>query len=545
MPWLYNWNTRTDRDGYVAGYYSTTPIPITEASSTYSITNDEGQITFTLGTIYFVDGTLGGTTTTYNPTTRLSTGGSYTAYQTITAAIAAQASGNKTILVRSGTYTETNLRINSGTDNTHRYMICGYGQERPVIDGSSTSFQTFQPITNGTYLTIQRLKITDNYNCGFRSNATESYLNVIDIWFYNCAKQDVESVQYGDGNLYFLGSDNVWIYHCSSEHSDGHGYKLGDGVNGAVVEWSTANEIGYWPSYHFATRSVAHPTALDFPSDNTVGSPVNINCTGRYNVLGTSLFYSLQLRHTQNFDVHHNEIYSGIQFNNVSGCEARSLGGLSVSQCLLWETGSFGSFYSNYIHDPGKNEAGSKVTCIRATSLGAVGQSGLIYNNLLVGHDNQPSLSVASSNVSIFLGIYNNTIYAGTTNAYNGTVYNQYASADYKNNIIYITGNGQCAEFTAGTHTGNLYYAPAGSVGVTLGVGERNANPQFVSIPTNFYLLASSPAIGSGINLSSYFSTDILGSTRTLPWDIGAYKYISTFLTRMGRRPRFKVYHSL
>jgi hypothetical protein len=55
--------------------------------------------------------------------------------------------------------------------------------------------------------------------------------------------------------------------------------------------------------------------------------------------------------------------------------------------------------------------------------------------------------------------------------------------------------------------------------------------PKFVAVPNgtagsgDFHLLPSSPAIGTGINLSSVFTTDAAGRPRpsTGPWDMGAY----------------------
>jgi hypothetical protein len=55
--------------------------------------------------------------------------------------------------------------------------------------------------------------------------------------------------------------------------------------------------------------------------------------------------------------------------------------------------------------------------------------------------------------------------------------------------------------------------------------------PDFVSVPDgaagsgNFYLLSGSPALGTGINLSSVFTTDAAGQPRpsTGSWDMGAF----------------------
>jgi hypothetical protein len=49
------------------------------------------------------------------------------------------------------------------------------------------------------------------------------------------------------------------------------------------------------------------------------------------------------------------------------------------------------------------------------------------------------------------------------------------------------------------------------------------SNPQLAASP--LILQSGSPCIGAGANLSVTFTTDIVGATRTVPWDMGAYKY--------------------
>lgn len=51
----------------------------------------------------------------------------------------------------------------------------------------------------------------------------------------------------------------------------------------------------------------------------------------------------------------------------------------------------------------------------------------------------------------------------------------------------------------------------------------------------DFRLREGSPLIGRGLNLGTLFGTDILGTSRTGAWDIGAYAY------RVGRGGRLVV----
>jgi hypothetical protein len=48
----------------------------------------------------------------------------------------------------------------------------------------------------------------------------------------------------------------------------------------------------------------------------------------------------------------------------------------------------------------------------------------------------------------------------------------------------------------------------------------------------NFHLQSTSPAIGAGAVLSSLFTTDKNGVARGAAWDIGAYEYVSSTVTR-------------
>ncbi len=59
----------------------------------------------------------------------------------------------------------------------------------------------------------------------------------------------------------------------------------------------------------------------------------------------------------------------------------------------------------------------------------------------------------------------------------------------------------------------------------------KSGDPLFIALPWggvvgsgNWRVKASSPAIGNGINLNSYFTTDIDGQPRGSSWDIGAYQ---------------------
>lgn len=94
----------------------------------------------------------------------------------------------------------------------------------------------------------------------------------------------------------------------------------------------------------------------------------------------------------------------------------------------------------------------------------------------------------------------------GTTADYNTVIGT--GAGTTKNNTLWTTGNGIVGTFEA--H------------------GKNGIDPVFVS-PTNFALQASSPCKVAALDLSAFFTTDILGVTRPAGlWSMGAYQFIGS-----------------
>jgi len=139
------------------------------------------------------------------------------------------------------------------------------------------------------------------------------------------------------------------------------------------------------------------------------------------------------------------------------------------------------------------------------------GPSNLVYNNVVMntqGIDFGAGISVGfgCSNCQI----YNNTIY---NNHWYGVVINSGTNSTViKNNIIYLNGGGTILDQGTSTVQSNNVFA----------------NPVFVNASSgDFRIQSGSPAIGTGVDLSSIFTIDYAGTSRVLPWDAGAYKYSS------------------
>ncbi len=525
--WEYDWGVRTDRDGKLAGIYSQTPFPITETTTSYTITNDEGSHTYYLGTKYFVDGA------------RPDDSGDgltlATAKKTIGAAVTAAGNGNKIILVRAGTYDLTSpIYVGTGINDTNRWILSGYGQDRPIIRGAGLSDNALRGISK-SYVTVQRLRIQD---CPYMEGIyfeSGNYINIVDIWLYN--NTNIASAG-EDGNIHLHLTNNLYLTHCTSEHTYDHCYKIGDNDNNAIVEWSIAKECAYWPGIPAVTVGTA--CGFDFPSDAPQEPK---NAILRYNIASDVLFSAAQIRRQNNYSVHHNEFYNSPNMDAVTGERNH----ITNSGAVIILQTSYGDFYDNIIHSgpDGEGTADSACTDCLAVGLGlqsSSAQTSNLYNNLFYDLA-QPIFVYGYTGDGIIqhYNLYSNSIYGNSNDPLvyipNGAITTGEDTLSFKNNIIYQAGsnaNSKVADFDSDVvHQYNQYYAPLSSIGITLSTGEFNTNPQWLAIPTvifntNFMkLTVSSPAINNGTNLGNPYNLDFDETSRPqgITWDIGAYEY--------------------
>jgi hypothetical protein len=191
---------------------------------------------------------------------------------------------------------------------------------------------------------------------------------------------------------------------------------------------------------------------------------------------------------------------------------------------------------------------GSKATA-GIVFVGAI-VDGLVVNNVVTG-PGSPANGYITVNLrgASNLGLYNNTVFGDSTAYGRSFYYNTSGGAsnavvDVRNNLCQRTQshqdfNGLAPSLYIETFDRNLYYL-VGSTGGFRHDGNRtweqwqvlgfDANGIFDSDPllTETYRLgAGSPAIGTGENLSAYFTTDADGNTRPASgaWDIGAFQY--------------------
>lgn len=552
----YDWATRTDRDGKPAGIFTETPFPVVDGDTTYDITNDEGKTTYNLGTIVYVDNSGCGACADYSPIER-DCGGAHadsdeTNYTTITAAIAGVGNGNNTILVRAGTYSEYNMTPGTGTNNTNRFHIIGYNQERPIIDGGGhDTYDIFRASTVANkYVTLQRLKLQNSSRNGVRLGAVspnkyDAYYNLIDIQTYNV----LDSGHEGDAAIYALNADYLWVYHCTVERSYGHGIKIADDADNAKVEWNYVKEIGYWTGIGLTEYWGHHCCGLDFANS---GTDHGDNHIVRYNIVHDTLLEGIQLRATPDFSVHHNEVYEtcrcwDIMTDKEADCNVRSVGQVQT----IIRGGDYGesdgSMYANVFRNPQDTAGPSDQStqshiCIYTCDTNA--PQIYIYNNLFFHHDFQ-SIWVATNQTGTDVFIYNNSFYSSNTDTLiDENISGEGASVTLNNNIFYQAGTGKCVELQAGTiNDYNLYYYPSGSQGDNADGGNDidATDPLWVQIPSGTYdkddamLSNTSPGKDVGVDLSGTFTDALNNTTRPQPlggsYDMGCYEYITSDTT--------------
>jgi hypothetical protein len=163
----------------------------------------------------------------------------------------------------------------------------------------------------------------------------------------------------------------------------------------------------------------------------------------------------------------------------------------------------------------------------------------MIYNNIFYssrGGRTGNGININSSYKGAKFFFYNNTIVAngGGENLFRLSASN--ARLWFKNNIIYdSTGVGTMTQTYSNDSvvaSNNCYYSIRSAVIWTvIESGSIKSNPKFIDKASNFKLQSTSPCIGTGIPspLGSTYSTDYFNFNRTLPWDIGACKFVIIF----------------
>lgn len=144
------------------------------------------------------------------------------------------------------------------------------------------------------------------------------------------------------------------------------------------------------------------------------------------------------------------------------------------------------------------------------------GSSWRIFNNTFVGANvyNQNAMSIGGTNTMFVNNLvqYVDT-FVSITGPTNGMI--------ISNNVYAVYGAGGNPPFSI-NGVSPIYNFAAWQVVV---VDANSSYSSAASVNADGTIPSGSPAIGAGANLSSIFTTDYTGATRTAPWTIGAYQY--------------------
>ena len=150
-----------------------------------------------------------------------------------------------------------------------------------------------------------------------------------------------------------------------------------------------------------------------------------------------------------------------------------------------------------------------------------------VYNNTFCtdtigGTPNWPLSSIIFSlGLSEYSGTFSvkNNIFSG---ARNSVMYDPTMTVNIDYNLHALVFSGSPGSWDANSKTWEQWQSQGNDLH-----GE-SADPKFVTIPTDLSLQSDSPAINKGVDLSTSFTSDLLGNARPTgagTWDIGAYEY--------------------
>ncbi len=195
--------------------------------------------------------------------------------------------------------------------------------------------------------------------------------------------------------------------------------------------------------------------------------------------------------------------------------------------CEVYDNGGYGI----QVYNSGHNDVSGNIIrncnihdCALSPGLGGDSTGGIL-------------ISSGSNNLA-----YNNIIYNLGSHSLYGIGFDYFngggGNAAYNNTVFNIPGDG-ISIGTGGAGAivqNNISFNNSGQNIVSIATSATidhnfTANPNFVdSTNGDFHLQSTSSAINFGRDLSSVFTVDKDGNTRTLPFDVGAYEFVSVIL---------------
>lgn len=239
-----------------------------------------------------------------------------------------------------------------------------------------------------------------------------------------------------------------------------------------------------------------------------------------------------------------------ISINSLVGTSYADFGCL-IERCILSESGialnddhgqgiKFQGDCSYLILRQNQMRNNSGTACIAFLGTSGIFDNVMVYDNIFYKTDLEtfPTISpgviysrdtVTATN---FL-IANNTIWNMGNPTYPNTV-SQFALTGTTSENSLINNIFEESYFTSGGHTGfgvlenNGYFSATGSAAAAVQLGQISSNESGLVSPStdNFFPVEGGYAVGAGMDLSAYFTTDYDGNQRTNPWDIGALAFL-------------------
>lgn len=251
----------------------------------------------------------------------------------------------------------------------------------------------------------------------------------------------------------------------------------------------------------------------------------------------------IRVHHTT-FDLLFSDALDGF---GVDAMNTESSNGVTMHDCLI--RGNIGTYTGGQHQDGWQAKAGTYLKFYNNRFLDVTGYAlygeafagnytdVMVYNNILMTSGS--SISGVTGMAGIVFGVNNGS------RTFTRVIIANNVVSDFKTKTPIALNNvtGTPATFTdceiknnafvnttgAIELTGNSTTTPATNASITSGNAPTNflTYTEYGGISNSYQLLAgAADLIGDATDMSSFFTADYLGVVRTIPWDIGAYKYV-------------------
>lgn len=391
----------------------------------------------------------------------------------------------------------------------------GWGVGRAIMDGAGVGIHWFQ-ITAMTNVTLRGLELRNTVD---RDNNAALYIfrsasNVVDSCVIhdcgtnlsNCHQDAMELSGDVVGAGYHIVT-NCTIYNSTQKDIETHSSCLGNRI--------VNNYLGA-ASDHCITIS----SDLNTVSGNIISNAAAVNV---WLQASTDPGYGIKLSSSSTTTCRSNLIFNNLVSHCNGGIVLENVGALDMN---------YNRVFNNTVVDVGySNGSGSPSGLMRFNVTGTG-----VHNNTEV-RNNIFYVTVNDTNTWRRVGIRCSAL-TGTNNFVSNNLFATTNDLMFAMISVGSTQQPTLANFSDdGTQSPDYRFAePGHGTGNSFLSGTNqvfNSDPLLVSYPSDLRLGAGSPCIGTGTNLSAYFTTDIAGRTR-ISWSMGAYEYFPYTANTLG-----------